>query len=60
LIAIATAMHDALKFNGISQVQVVTHHGINSGSNQWMTLNEIDNFLDTMFENEISIMGIEW
>lgn len=59
LIAIASAMCFTILNRDIEDVVVETHHGKNAGKIECMSTDEIEEFLDTMFEYEISYMGIE-
>lgn len=53
LIAIASSMSLVLRLKDTHSIQVNTCHGINEGKQEIMTMDKIEEFLDSMFEHEV-------
>jgi len=56
LIAVASSMKLALKFQKVHSIMIDICHGEDAGKIEMMTLDEIDKFLDTVFEYEVDWM----
>jgi len=54
LIAIASSMHMTISYaTSIFKIQVETCHGVNAGNLEMISLEEIDEFLEEVFECEV-------
>ena len=53
LIAISSSMNIALKSMGVKTIVVETCHGEDEGKIETLSLNEIDDFIESVFESEV-------
>lgn len=53
LIAVASSMRLALKFQNVHSIMIDICHGEDAGKIEMMSLEEIDKFLDEIFEHEV-------